>query len=94
MASKLPKNRRAGQREIERVVEKALKQIDRDEDNREAVDAMFDVIIHQLVRNRGLEAEQVAAKTNAVAQNTHETTANPAHHLSQQLFAFCHQMFR
>lgn len=68
MAGKLPKNRRAGQREIERVVEKALKKIDRYEDNREAVNAMFDVILHQLIRNRGLEAAQVLAKTDAVVR--------------------------
>ena len=69
---KLPKSRRNAMRELDRVIEKALKTVGSAESNsassvkKETFERLLDNIILQIAKNRRLDAHQVAAVTSQV----------------------------
>ena len=68
---KLPKSRRNAMRELDRVIEKALKTVGSAGENsasvkKETFESLLDSIILQIAKNRRLDANQVAAVTSQV----------------------------
>lgn len=70
---KLPKSSRAAIRELERVVQKALKALDNeDSSHRKNVEKMINVVILQVAKNRGLDVDSVAELTSEVLESLPE----------------------
>lgn len=68
---KLPKSKRNALRELDRVVVKALKIVESDEDGetapkKETFERLLDMIVVQIAKNRRMDIDQVAAVTHQV----------------------------
>ncbi len=70
---KLPKSSRAAVRELERVVDKVLSRIDTTQEvQKEDFERLLDALILQIVKNRGLDINQVAIATPEVIEGMSE----------------------
>ncbi|MGB3493367.1 MAG: hypothetical protein WBA57_11600 [Elainellaceae cyanobacterium] len=75
---KLPKSDRAAARELERVVSKVLSRIDTTQEiQKEDFGLMLETIMLQVVKNRGLDINEVALSTPEVIEGMTEYSEIP-----------------